>query len=448
VSARASIHAFVLRLARGVLAAALLLAAGASGPLARAEEAGAPPLTRLTAEERASLERRIPGLAGLAPEKQAQIVRNVERLRGLDPEQRKLVERRFKAAREAGLGGQDLAARGESWRQLGKGQQTLAEWQGKALKALGWKAWRELPAALREHPAVAPLLLREWSPVFHQRFLAKAVAGLDAETAKAWQPPTALPEAWRERFAKERETLLRPISRGPGVAGERALLQLKRLVLQGRALESVRAAFSAPVTGVDTPTARLALLGESLAALDAPAYAATVAELVAHAERQGPEAFAVHVRELAQPEKLAPEQQKKLEALQLVFALESRRSWLAAHPKLVPHADSLLRAALVDDLGMPAPTFEQLPARDAPGEARANALRAWFDETLPRELKRHGFARRPFGERGPQGLGEGRKEAEAPKRRREGQPPKLPEPPKKPDSPALPEQPKDGQEPK
>ena len=376
------------------LLACVLVGALLALPCAGADEPeAASPLGRLSPEERAALEQRIPGLGGLPREKQEQIARNVERLRGLDPEQRQLVERRFKAAREAGLGGQDLAERGRSWRRMPDGQQTLAEWQGKVMKALGWRAWRELPVTLREHPAMAPLLFRQWPAVFHQRYLAKAAGALDAETAKAWPPPATLPSTWSERFVKERAKLLEVLSapggpNGPGPGRERALQQLKRLVLQGRALEAVREAFSTPVTGPDSGAARLALLGERLGALTGPAFADTVAELSAEAQRLGPEAFAAQVRKAAEPEKLPPELQKKLDAYHVVLALEAWRSWIAAHPALVPQADALLRAALVDDLGMPPTTFEQLPARDAPGEARAKALRAWADETLPRELRK------------------------------------------------------------
>lgn len=390
------------RLASPLFTAGLVLAGALLAlPCAGADEPeAAPPLGRLSPEERAALEQRIPGLTGLPREKQEQIARNVERLRGLDPEQRLLVERRFKAAREAGLGGQDLAERGRSWRRMPDGQQTLAEWQGKVIKALGWRAWRELPAQLREHPAMAPLLFREWPGVFHQRYLSKAVAALDGETAKTWEPPVTLPQAWRERFAKDRAKLLEALV-GSGPAHEHALLQLKKLVLQGRALEAVREAFSAPVTGPDSPAARLALLGERLGALTGPAFAETVAEFSAQGLRLGPEAFAAQLRRAAEPVKLPPELQKKLEAYQVVLALEAWRSWIAAHPALVPQADALLRAALVDDLGMALATFEQLPARDAPGEARAKALRLWADETLPRELRKHAFAPRGSPERGP-----------------------------------------------
>lgn|GEM_PF-5217128 len=397
------------RLGRRV--AVLVLCAWVAVPSARADEPEpVQPLTRLSAGERAALERRIPGLTGLPRERQDLIVRNVERLRGLDPEQRRLVERRFKAAREAGLGGQDLAERGHAWLHMPGGQQTLAEWQGKAMKALAWRAWRELPAELREHPAMAPLLYRQWPAVFHQRYLSRAVAALDVETAKAWQPPLTLPQTFRDRFFKERTKLLESLNspglNSTGPASARALQQLKRLVLQGRALEVVREAFSVPVTGPDTPALRLALLGERLGALTGQAFAETVAEFSAQAARVGPEAFAAQVKKLPEPVKLPPELQRKLEAYQVVLALEAWRSRIAAHPALVPQADALLRAALVDDLGMAPTTFDQLPARDAPGEARVTALRAWADETLPRELRKLAFTPRGGPDRGPGGRGE------------------------------------------
>jgi hypothetical protein len=60
-------------------------------------------------------------------------------------------------------------------------------------------------------------------------------------------------------------------------------------------------------------------------------------------------------------------------------------------------------------------TFDALPARDAPGEARAKALRQWADETLPRELRKHAFAPRGPWERGP-----------AERRNLEGGPPERP----------------------
>jgi hypothetical protein len=383
-----------VRLALTVLLAALTLSAAP----ARAE--GEAALERLTPEERAVLERRLPGLAALSAEKQELIVRNVERLRRLDPAQRALAERRFKAAREAGLGGRDLGERVSDWHALDEKRRVLAEWQSRAVKGLGLRAWGDLPLELRAHPSVAPLLHREWPLAFHQRFLRRAAALLGDAEVKAWEPPATLPEPWKREFQVDRQRLLA----APDPA--KALAELRKRVLQGRILAVVHETLRTPAPEAASPEAappgqRFVVLGERLRALAAPAYAETLADWKRVAETKGPEGFADQVREMVLPPRPTPELQKKLDALQMVAALEAWTPLLLRRDDLVPQADVLLKTALVDELGMSTEDFAALPPRGLgpAGEARNRALREWAVRNVQDVALRHFALRKRGGER-------------------------------------------------
>ncbi|MFM8980145.1 MAG: DUF3106 domain-containing protein [Planctomycetia bacterium] len=362
-----------------LLALAALLAAWLPAPALRAQEAD--PLARLTPDERRVLEQRLPGLASLPAERREQVVRNVERLRGLTPTQRTLVERRLDAARAAGVEPRELAEREQAWRGLGE-RRPLAEGLGRAIRALGARAWADLPEALRTHAALAPLEASSWPLAFHARFARRAAQAQPEEQVRAWQPPAGTPEPWRADFERARARALAD----PDAA--RGLADLRRRVLLGRTLA---AAAEPPPPGGEG--GRLAL-GARLAALAPAAYAETLAEFRSAGEARGAEALATLVGEGAEAaQRHEGEKLRRLQALQAVMGLEAAAPWIAGQPALQAPADLLLRAALVGELGMPAATFEALPARAA-GEARAQALRAWLEQSLPRDLRRAGLPRR------------------------------------------------------
>lgn len=362
-----------------LLALAALLGAWLLAPALRAQEAD--PLARLTPDERRVLEQRLPGLAALPAERREQLVRNVERLRGLTPTQRALVEQRLGAARAAGVEPRELAEREQAWRGLGE-RRPLAEGLGRAIRALGARAWADLPEALRTHAALAPLEASSWPMAFHARFARRAAQALPEEQVRAWQPQAGTPEPWRADFERARARALAD----PDPA--RGLGDLRRRVLLGRTLA---AAAEPPAPGAEG--GRLAL-GARIAALAPAAYAETLAEFRTAGDTRGPEALATLVREAAEAaQRHEGEKLRRLQALQAVLGLEAAAPWIAGQPALVAPADQLLRAALVGELGMPAATFEALPARPS-AEARAQALRAWLDQALPRDLRRAGLPRR------------------------------------------------------
>lgn len=368
-----------LLLALSALALASLAGAWLLAPALRAQEAD--PLARLTADERRVLEQRLPGLGSLPAEQREQLVRNVERLRGLTPQQRALVDRRLHAARAAGVEPRELAEREQAWRGLGE-RRPLAEGLGRAMRALGAHAWTGLPEALRTHAALAPLEASSWPMAFHARFARKAAQDLPEEQVRAWQPAVATPEPWRADFERARARALAD----PDAA--RGLADLRRRVLLGRML-----ALAAEPPAAGAGGGRLAL-GARIAALAPQACADVLAEFRTAGEARGPEALAAMVRETAAAaQRHEGERLRRMQAMQAVLGLEAAAPWIASQGALQGPADQLLRAALVGELGMPAATFEGLPARASP-EARAQALRAWLEQSLPRDLRRAGQPRR------------------------------------------------------
>jgi hypothetical protein len=383
--------------ARLLVLAVVLLAAASP---ASADEAS--PLARLSPEERAVLERRIPGLESLPREKQELLAQNVERLRSLDGAKRELLARRVKDARAADLGPEELDARRRSLKGLGGEKAQLAEWHGLGMKALGLVAWRDLPASVREHPALEALPRHDFMLAFHRKFWGQAVEGLDAREAAAAPVPDDLPGAWRERLQRARKAY------EAAPHDPKAARQLRDVVLQGRVMRVLHRAQSAPPGGAERggPEARLLRLGEVLRDVARPAYDATLAGLVRLAEEKGPERLAEKLAETARPPQPPPDVQKRLDAVRLVAALEMLNDVFQRQPELAPKADALLRDALVAGLGVAAADVDALPPR---GDAeRATRLRTLIEPKLPAgEWRREGL-RRFGGQRGPGGFGHGK----------------------------------------
>lgn len=391
--------------ARALLLVLTVALSGVFAQAVRADEPLALPLARLNPEEQTVLRRKIPGVDALPREKQEQIVRNVEWLRSLDPERRALVLRRLHDAQEARLGGQKLDDRMLGLKDIGK-REPIAIQQGLAIRGLGRLAWRDLPPEIRDDPRVRALGERVLAVAFHRKFWHRAFQGLDAEAARAYEPPADAPQELRDRLAnlgRQAQVETDPKAR------EKALWRLKEAVFQTRAFEVVRAAGADAVPpAAGSPRgprhdddARLVALGERLRDLARPAYDATLADLVKRWEEKGAEAWVGMVNDAAQPAAPPPEVRRKLEALQVAVTIESWNGFLAQHPALAAPADALLKAALVDDLGMSAEEFAKLPPRGDPAaqELRAEAFRLWLDQRppLPREWIRDRIGRRLGG---------------------------------------------------
>jgi hypothetical protein len=407
---------------RLLLAALVLALAGSLVPAVRADEPAASPpaqpsdaaspLARLRAEEQEAVRRKIPGVDALPREKQEQIARNVEWLRSLDPERRGLVLRRLHEAHDARLGGQKLDERMGRWRDLDS-RQPQALLQGLVIRGLGRVAWRDLPPGLRNDPRVKALGERSFAVAFHRRFWGRAFKGLDGEAARAYEAPATVPQELRDRL-----TRLRAQVEG---GDEKPLGRLREAVLQARAFEAVRTG-APPPAGPAVPhgaapardgDVRLAALGERIRDLARPAYDETLADFVAKWREKGADAWVAMVKEITQPPALSPEVRRKLEAVQVVFTVESWSGFLAQHPALHASADAILRVALVEELGMSAEEFATLPPRGdlAAQEQRAAALKQWLEQRapLPREWLREALRRRfPPGGGERAGLAPGR----------------------------------------
>ncbi len=379
--------------AGALLLAALLALPFLGGGLARADDAppAAPsPLGRLRPEERAVLERKIPGLSELPLEKQEQIVRNVERLRSLDPQALERVKQRLREADQAGLRGERLDERVRDWAGL-KDKQGPALLRGQGIHAVGQLAWRRLPPEMRADPAVARVGERVFSTVFHGLFWGQAWRSLPAEEALSFEPPAGAPEGERARWLELRER-----ARGnPQLLG-----RLQEELLRRRALEAARAVLGPPPGGEGHGPApapgsaagpggeRLLALGERLRELAPKAFDDALAQLVAQWREKGGERWAQGLLEKVRPPEPAPEMLRQVETVRFVLALEE---FAARHGPLAAAADTLLRAALVDDLRMPADEFERLPPRgDAAAQARRReALLLWAQRGgLPPEVLR------------------------------------------------------------
>jgi hypothetical protein len=367
---------------------------GVCAPVARADEPAAMPLARLSPAEQSAVRRKIPGVDALPREKQEQIVHNVEWLRSLDPERRALVLRRLQHAQDARVNGQKLDDRMDGLKELQlRKRESFAVQQGLVIRGLGRAAWRDLPAEIRGHPAVRGMGERAFAVAFHRKFWHRAFQGLDEQAARAFEPPADTPPELRKRVLEQRAQV-------QAGSDPKALWRLKEAVLQTRALEVVRAAGAesappAPGTAPARPhedDGRLVSLGERLRDLARPAYDETLKDLERRWREKGPEAWVGMVTEAAQPVGPPPDVRRRLEALQVVLTVESWNGFLAQHPGLVPHADGLLEAALVKELGMSPEEFARLPPRGegAAQEQRAEAFRQWLEQRppLPREWLR------------------------------------------------------------
>lgn len=367
-SSRPSVRPTALRAC--VVAFAALLGVVGAGVWARAARAEEPsPLARLKPEERAVLERKIPGLTQLPLERQEQIVRNVERLRSLDPQALERIQQRLRAADQAGLRGERLDERVRDWAEVREqGKQGQALLRGQGIRAVGLLAWRQLPAEMRADPAVSRLGERAFAAAFHQLFWGEAWRTLPKDEALAFEPPPGVPEPERARWTELRER-----ARGD----DRLLGRLQEEVLRRRALEAARAVLGAPAApGPSGPEPVPALtqeqvqtLGQRLRDLAPKAYDEALRQVVASWREKGGERWSRAVLERLGPTEVPPEARKPVEALRFALTLEE---FAARHPTLGAAADTLLRAALVDDLGMPAQEFERLPPR---GDAAAAARR-------------------------------------------------------------------------
>ncbi|MFM8386206.1 MAG: hypothetical protein ACKOCB_05215 [Planctomycetia bacterium] len=381
----------MLRLHPRSLLLALALVAGGAALALDLHAQGDDPLARLLPAERRLLDQRLvdqgqEGLASLPRERQEQLVRNVERLRGLTPAQQALVDRRLGAARAAGLEPRELVEREQAWRSLGD-RRPQAEGMGRAIRALGARAWADLPEALRTHPSLAALEASAWPVAFHARFARKAAAAPSDEQVRGWQPAADAPEPWRMEFARARERALADPDTVRGMA------DLRGRVLLGRMLAAAAPATAPALTPSGGEGGRLAL-GSRLAGLEPAAYDEVHAEFRGMGEKRGAEGLAALVREAAAGAvRHDAGKQRRMHAMQAVLGLEAAAPWLASQPALAAAADVVLRAALVGELGMPEAAYASLPAREA-GEARAQALRAWFQQAAPREWQRVGPGRR------------------------------------------------------